>query len=192
MTFGILLNIFVQLLLTIGGILNRLWINGALTTLLPLLVVILYLLISIASLRELGKLSNEQRIVVFGHYYQYVIELLVEFGTGIHTRNLMICIVGGYGRMAGTVVPKAENLASRVECLTKLYVAAAIFNEDTLIELKNPTIYNYSLLDVTKVKSEKKAVYVFELIDAESEPVRSKKIETKPIFVKAVECYKKQ
>lgn len=116
----------------------------------------------------------------------------VEFGTGIHTGNLMLGIVGGYGRMDGTVVSDAVNLASRIEGLTKLYGAAAIFSEDTLIKLKNPTRFNYRLLDIAKVKGKKKAVYVFELIDAESEPDRSKKIETKPIFVKAVECYKKQ
>lgn len=64
----------------------------------------------------------------------------VEFGTGIHTGNLMLGIVGCYGRMDGTVVSDAVNLASRIEGLTKLYVAAVIFSEDTLIKLKDPTI----------------------------------------------------
>jgi hypothetical protein len=61
-----------------------------------------------------------------------------------------------------------------------------------LIRLKNPTMFNYRLLDIAKVKGKKKAVYIFELIDAENEPARSKKIETKPYFVKAVEYYKQQ
>ena len=116
----------------------------------------------------------------------------IEFGTGIHTGNLMLGIVGGYGRMDGTVVSDAVNLASRLEGITKHYGAAAIISEDTLIKLKNPTMFNYRLLDIVKVKGKKKAVYVFELIDAENEPARSKKIETKPYFVKAVEYYKLQ
>ena len=116
----------------------------------------------------------------------------IEFGTGIHTGNLMLGIVGGYGRMDGTVVSDAVNLASRLEGITKHYGAAAIICEDTLIKLKNPTMFNYRLLDIAKVKGKKKAVYVFELIDAEKEPARSKKIETKPYFVKAVEYYKQQ
>ena len=116
----------------------------------------------------------------------------IEFGTGVHTGNLMLGIVGGYGRMDGTVVSDAVNLASRIEGLTKHYGAAAIFSEDTLIKLKNPTMFNYRLLDIVKVKGKKKAVYIFELIDAENEPDRSKKIETKPYFVKAVEFYKQQ
>jgi len=116
----------------------------------------------------------------------------IEFGTGVHTGNLMLGIVGGYGRMDGTVVSDAVNLASRIEGLTKHYGAAAIFSEDTLIKLKNPTMFNYRLLDIVKVKGKKKAVYIFELIDAETEPTRSKKIETKPLFVKAVDLYKQQ
>ena len=116
----------------------------------------------------------------------------IEFGTGIHTGNLMLGIVGGYGRMDGTVVSDAVNLASRLEGITKHYGAAAIISEDTLIKLKNPTMFNYRLLDIAKVKGKKKAVYIFELIDAENEPARSKKIETKPYFVKAVEYYKQQ
>src|ERR1035437_6268784 len=116
----------------------------------------------------------------------------IEFGTGIHTGNLMLGIVGGYGRMDGTVVSDSVNLASRLEGITKYYGAAAIISEDTLIKLKNPTMFNYRLLDIAKVKGKKKAVYIFELIDAENEPARSKKIETKPNFVKAVEYYKQQ
>jgi len=116
----------------------------------------------------------------------------IEFGTGIHTGNLMLGIVGGYGRMDGTVVSDSVNLASRLEGITKHYGAAAIISEDTLIKLKNPTMFNYRLLDIAKVKGKKKAVYIFELIDAENEPARSKKIETKPHFVKAVEYYKQQ
>lgn len=119
-------------------------------------------------------------------------KLPIEFGTGIHTGNLMLGIVGGYGRMDGTVVSDAVNLASRIEGITKHYGAAAIISEDTLIKLKNPTMFNYRLLDIAKVKGKKKAVYIFELIDAEKEPDRSKKIETKPYFVKAVEYYKQQ
>lgn len=80
----------------------------------------------------------------------------IEFGTGIHTGNLMLGIVGGYRRMDGTVVSDAVNLASRIEGLTKYYGAAAIFSEDTLIKLKNPTMFNYRVLDIAKVKGKKK------------------------------------
>ncbi|MDP4164703.1 MAG: adenylate/guanylate cyclase domain-containing protein [Bacillota bacterium] len=116
----------------------------------------------------------------------------IDFGTGIHTGNLMLGVVGGYGRMDGTVVSDAVNLASRLEGITKYYGASAIISEDTLIKLKNPTMFNYRLLDIAKVKGKKKAVYIYELIDAENEPNRSKKIETKPYFVQAVEYYKQQ
>ena len=67
-----------------------------------------------------------------------------------------------------------------------------IISEDTLIKLSNPSMFNYRFLDIAKVKGKKQAVYIFELIDAEPEPSRSKKIETKPIFVKAAEYYRNQ
>lgn len=116
----------------------------------------------------------------------------IEFGTGIHTGNLMLGIVGGYGRMDGTVISDAVNLASRLEGLSKYYGASVIISEDTLIKLSNPSLFNYRFLDIAKVKGKKQAVYIFELIDAEPEPSRSKKIETKPIFVKAAEYYRNQ
>ena len=67
------------------------------TTLLPLLVVIFYLLISITSLGELGKLTTEQSKVVFGHYYQYVIEAPSEFYAHlfyINAADNLLLIVG--------------------------------------------------------------------------------------------------
>lgn len=116
----------------------------------------------------------------------------IEFGTGIHTGNLMLGIVGGYGRMDGTVISDAVNLASRLEGLSKFYGASAIISEDTLIKLSNPALFNYRFLDIAKVKGKKQAIYIFELIDAEPEPSRSKKMETRPIFVKATEYYRNQ
>ena len=116
----------------------------------------------------------------------------IEFGTGIHTGNMMLGIVGGYGRMDGTVISDAVNLASRLEGLSKYYGASVIISEDTLIKLSNPSMFNYRFLDIAKVKGKKQAVYIFELIDAEPEPSRSKKIETKSTFVKAAEYYRNQ
>lgn len=67
------------------------------TTLLPLLVVIFYLLISITFLGELGKLTTEQSKVVFGHYYQYVIEAPSKFYVNLFyinaVDNLLLIVV---------------------------------------------------------------------------------------------------
>ena len=117
-------------------------------------------------------------------------KLPVNSGIGIHTGNLMLGIVGGHGRMDGTVVSDAVNLASRVEGLTKIYGTSIIISQDTLIKLHDPGRYNYRFLDVVKVKGKKEAVYIFEVLDGEPEEVKRLKIETKPDFGRALQMYK--
>ncbi|MCF8365597.1 MAG: HAMP domain-containing protein, partial [Bacteroidales bacterium] len=50
----------------------------------------------------------------------------IDSGIGVHTGNLMLGVVGGHGRMDGTLVSDAVNLASRIEGLTKMYATSII------------------------------------------------------------------
>ena len=56
---------------------------------------------------------------------------------------LMLGIIGGEGRMDGTVISDAVNLAARLEGLTKVYGGSIIITEDTLIKLNDPNHYHF-------------------------------------------------
>ncbi len=114
----------------------------------------------------------------------------INSGIGIHSGKLMLGVVGGEGRMDGTVISDAVNLTARLEGLTKLYGSSIIISQDTLIKLNNPAQYNYRFLDIVKVKGKQEAVYIFEIVDGDAEDIKQMKLQTKHQFAQGINFYK--
>ncbi|NPD84287.1 adenylate/guanylate cyclase domain-containing protein [Lentimicrobium sp. L6] len=114
----------------------------------------------------------------------------INSGIGMNTGNLMLGIVGGKGRIEGTVISDHVNLASRLEGLTKKYGASIIISQEMLIKLDNPANYQFRFLDMVTVKGKRNSVNIFEILDGEPHQVRIAKIATNALFKDGLQHYR--
>lgn len=103
----------------------------------------------------------------------------IEFGLAIHTGVCMLGIVGGPGRMEGTVISDAVNLAARLESLTKRYKSSLLISEFSFFKLDNKENYNTRFLGRVKVAGKSQIVNVLEILEAESELIYEQKLKSK-------------
>jgi class 3 adenylate cyclase len=79
---------------------------------------------------------------------------------------MVLGIVGHAERLAGTVMSDAVNLASRLENLTKKYVANIIVSEDVLQHMSSAESkeFNLNMLDSVQVKGRNSMVTIYEVV----------------------------
>jgi two-component system sensor histidine kinase ChiS len=106
----------------------------------------------------------------------------IKIGIGINTGRLMLGTVGGKKHMNSTAISDAVNLASRVEGLTKVYGVPLLIAEETFIKLQNTGDYNIRLIDRVLVKGKSQKTSIFEVFDADPDPVRAGKLATRTQF----------
>ncbi|MCB1191804.1 MAG: response regulator [Leptospiraceae bacterium] len=106
----------------------------------------------------------------------------IQIGIGLNTGNLMLGTVGGKGRMDGTVISDAVNLASRVETLTKTFHVSLIVSENVITRLQNANDFLLREIDKVKVKGKETSTTLYECFNADPPELIEKKIKSLEFF----------
>ena len=143
----------------------------------------------------------------------------IKTGMGLNTGGLMLGVIGDEHRYESTVISDAVNTASRMEGLTKVFGAAIILSERTMLGLHvsdtskvSDTLSNhqrkvsdtlkarlpngqvsdtfaYRYLGKVKVKGKDKAIKIYDLYEGETVTVRELKAQTKLQFEQGIDHY---
>ncbi|MCB1193323.1 MAG: hypothetical protein H7A23_23995 [Leptospiraceae bacterium] len=123
---------------------------------------------------------------LFNIYQKKSKNIPVEIGIGIHTGEMILGTVGDEDRMDTTVISDTVNIAARLENTTKIFGTTIIISQQTLVELDDPTLYNFRIIGKIRVRGKKKAVSAIELLHGIDKKSIKLKIFTKAEFEKGI------
>lgn len=106
----------------------------------------------------------------------------LEMGIGVHTGEVILGVVGSQGRMEGTVISDAVNMASRLESQTKAFGCHVLVSRDALFSVRDISRYSYRFLGNEFLKGKQMSVAVYELFENDGTDLNTWKLASKDRF----------
>ena len=128
---------------------------------------------------------------------QRIIEGLIpiRMGSGLHTGQLIMGIIGDDKRMDAATISDAVNTASRIESLTKHFNVNILLSEESLQQIKNQTFdttppdFHFRFLGKVQLKGKKEPTGIYECFDGDPSDIAQKKMDSNSIFEKGLQMY---
>lgn len=112
----------------------------------------------------------------------------ITIGVSIHTGKIMLGTIGGVGRMEGTVISDAVNIASRIEGLNKRFGTGILVTQEVYDETHGEPFY-FRHLGRTFVRGRKEKVSLFEVYNIDDEEQIELKTQTLRKFAAGIYHY---